>query len=112
CLGPAAVLATFVSMATRVRNGSARPRGGLAEAALQAPGSDQDNSPRTRTRSGTAGGSGSSTRSGSSGRPGSGGRAGSGGRDGTAGRSPRGTSGKAGRGTPARSGKKGKNGKG
>src|SRR5262249_29739117 len=32
------VLATFVSMATRARNGSARPRGGLDEAAPETPG--------------------------------------------------------------------------
>src|SRR5580704_3973904 len=35
CLGLSRVLATFVTMATRARNGSARPRGGLAEDALE-----------------------------------------------------------------------------
>ncbi len=77
-------------MATRVRNGSARPSGGLAEAALKAPGQDKSPPPRTRGRNST----------------------GTGRRGGSAGRSPRGTSSKPGRGGPARSGKKGKNGRG
>ena len=67
-------------MATRARNGSARQRGGLADAALQAPGPDDDESPRPRTGPGSRGGSTS--------------------------RSPRATSSKTGRSTTARSGQK------
>src|ERR1039457_2993053 len=67
-------------MATRARNGSARQRGGLADAALQAPGPDDDESPRPRTGPGSRGGSTS--------------------------RSPRATSSKTGRSTTARSGHK------
>jgi S-DNA-T family DNA segregation ATPase FtsK/SpoIIIE len=67
-------------MAPRARNGSARQRGGLADAALQAPGPDDDESPRPRTGPGSRGGSTS--------------------------RSPRATSSKTGRSTTARSGQK------
>src|ERR1039457_5818477 len=67
-------------MATRARNGSARQRGGLADAALQEPGPDDDESPRPRTGPGSRGGSTS--------------------------RSPRATSSKTGRSTTARSGQK------
>jgi S-DNA-T family DNA segregation ATPase FtsK/SpoIIIE len=102
----AGVLATFVSMATRARNGSARQRGGLAEAALPAPGLDEDEGPRPRTRSGS--GSGSGSRTGSGNRAGSSNRTGSGSRTGTRGGTgrPRGASGKPGRGSTARSGNK------
>ena len=110
CFGLSRVLATFVTMVTRARNGSARPRGGLAEPAPEAPGPGEGNQGRsadTRSGQGRAG-----TRAGG----GAGGRGDSGTRTqarGTAAnRSPRATSGKPGRNTHPRSGQKKKNGQG
>ena len=97
-------------MATRARNGSARPRGGQAEAALEAPGLEEDGGSRTRRSSG----SGTSSRAGTTSRGGSGSRASKTSGSTTTTRSPaqRGTSGKPGRGTQPRSGQKKKNTKG
>ena len=88
-------------MAPRARNGSARPRGGLAEAAFEAPGPEEDSGSRARPSSGSR----TSSRAGTTR---------SGGRAGTPARSParRGAGGKAGRGTQPRSGQKKKTGKG
>ena len=88
-------------MAPRARNGSARPRGGLAEAAFEAPGPEEDGGSRARPSAGSR----TSSRTGTTR---------SGGRAGTPARSParRGASGKAGRGTQPRSGQKKKTGKG
>ncbi len=86
-LGRARVIATFVIMATRARNGSTRPRGGPAEAAFEAPGSG-DGRPASRPRSRT----GTTTRGGAGSKSG--------------GTTRRGTTSKPGRGTTARSGKK------
>ncbi len=82
-------------MATRARNGSARPRGGLDEAAFEAPGLDEKASRATRSR-GAGARTGARTPA----------------RGTTATRSPRGTSGKPGRNSQPRSGQKKKNGKG
>ncbi len=100
-------------MATRARNGSARPRGGLAEAALEAPGPEEDGGGRTRSDSGSR----------ASSRAGSGSRASKTSASKTSASktsastttrspAPRGTSGKPGRGTQSRSGRKKKNAKG
>src|SRR5271157_1157896 len=98
-------------MATRARNGSARPRGGQAEAALEAPGLEEDGGSRTRRPSS---GGRTSSQTGTTSRGGSGSRASKTSGSTTATRSPagRGTSGKPGRGTQPRSGQKKKNAKG
>jgi S-DNA-T family DNA segregation ATPase FtsK/SpoIIIE len=90
-------------MATRARNGSARARGGLAEAAFEVPGPDEEGGSRARPKSGsrTASRTGNTSRSGS------------GGRGNASAKSPaRGESRKPGRNTQSRSGQKKKNGKG
>ena len=88
-------------MATRARNGSARQRGGPADAAFEAPGSGDESPPprpRARTGSTTRGGSGTGSRGGSASRGSAGSRSG--------GNARRGANSKPGRGTTARSGKK------
>jgi DNA segregation ATPase FtsK/SpoIIIE-like protein len=85
-------------MATRARNGSARPRGGLAEDALELLKPDEDGGSRARPSPGSR----------TSSRAGTTNRSGSAGRGKTTTRSPaqRGTSGKPGRGTQTRSAQK------
>src|SRR6266496_3792571 len=100
CLGGSRVLATFVIMATRARNGSARPRGGLAEDALELLKQDEDGGSRPRASSGSR--TSSSTGTTRSGR----------GSTTTRSPAPRGGSAKPGRGTQPRSGQKKKNAKG
>src|SRR5271165_6979640 len=104
CLGLSRVLATFVTMATRARNGSARPRGGQAEAAFEAPDPEEDAGSRTRPRPSSR----TSSRAGTTSRNGSRGR----GSTTTKSPVPRGTNGKPGRGTQPRSAQKKKNAKG
>src|SRR5271165_5165462 len=104
CLGLSRVLATFVTMATRARNGSARPRGGQAEAAFEVPEPGEDGGSRARPSSGSR----TSSRTGTTSRSGSAGR----GSTTTKSPAPRGGSGKPGRGTQPRSGQKKKNAKG
>ena len=82
-------------MATRARNGSARPRGGQAGAAFEAQGPDEEASPAPRSR---GAGARTGTRTPARGT--------------SATRSPSGTSGKPGRNTQPRSGQKKKGGKG
>ncbi len=111
-------------MATRARNGSARPSGGQAEAALETPEPEEDGGSRTRSTSSSR----TTSRTGTNSRGGSGSRASKTSASktsasktsasktsaSTATRSPapRGTSGKSGRGTQPRSGQKKKNAKG
>ena len=91
-------------MATRARNGSARPRGGLAEDALELLDPKEDGGSRTRPSPG-------SSRAGTTSRSGSRGRASTtSGSTTTRSPAPRGTSGKPGRGTQPRSGQKKKKG--
>ena len=91
-------------MATRARNGSARPRGGPAEDALELLDPKEDGGSRTRPSSArrTSSQTGTTSRSGSAGR----------GRTTTKSPAPRGGSGKPGRGTQPRSGQKKRNAKG
>ena len=91
-------------MATRARNGSARPRGGQAEAAFEAPDPEEDAGSRTRPRPSSR----TSSRAGTTSRNGSRGR----GSTTTKSPVPRGTNGKPGRGTQPRSAQKKKNAKG
>src|SRR5271166_662759 len=91
-------------MATRARNGSARPRGGQAEAAFEVPEPGEDGGSRARPSSGSR----TSSRTGTTSRSGSAGR----GSTTTKSPAPRGGSGKPGRGTQPRSGQKKKNAKG
>ena len=91
-------------MATRARNGSARPRGGQAEAAFEVPEPGEDGGSRARPSSGSR----TSSRTGTTSRSGSAGR----GSTTTKSPAPRGGIGKPGRGTQPRSGQKKKNAKG
>ena len=96
-------------MATRARNGSARPPGGPDEAALETPVPGEDGGSRTRSTSGGR----TSSRTGTTSRGGSGSRASkTSGSTTTRSPAPRGTSGKPGRGTQPRSGQKKKTAKG
>src|SRR6266702_2414464 len=104
CLGGSRVLATFVTMATRARKGSARPRGGLAEDALELLEPDKDGGSRSRPSSGSR----TSSQTGTTSRSGAGGR----GSTTTKSPAPRGTRAKPGRGNQPRSGKKKKASKG
>ncbi len=100
-------------MASRARNGSARPRGGLAEDALELLDPEKDGGSRTPPSSGgrTSSRAGTTSRSGSRGRAST--TSSSTTSSSTTSRSPapRGTSGKPGRGTQPRSGQKKKKGK-
>src|SRR6266567_1041110 len=104
CFGVSRVLATFVTMATRARNGSARPRGGLAEDALELLEPDEDGGSRSRPSSGSR----TSSQTGTTSRSGAGGR----GSTTTKSPAPRGTRAKPGRGNQPRSGQKKKTSKG
>src|SRR6266702_127966 len=104
CLGGSRVLATFVTMATRARKGSARPRGGLAEDALELLEPDKDGGSRSRPSSGSR----TSSQTGTTSRSGAGGR----GSTTTKSPAPRGTRAKPGRGNQPRSGQKKKTSKG
>ena len=90
-------------MATRASNGSARPRGGLAEDALELLDSKEDGGSRTRPSPGSS--AGTTSRSGSRGRAST-----TSGSTTTRSPAPRGTSGKPGRGSQPRSGQKKKKG--
>ncbi len=91
-------------MATRARNGSARPRGGLAEDALELLEPDKDGGSRSRPSSGSR----TSSQTGTTSRSGAGGR----GSTTTKSPAPRGTRAKPGRGNQPRSGQKKKTSKG
>ena len=93
-------------MATRARNGFARPRGGLAEDALELLDPKEDGGSRTRPSQRT--GRRTSSQTGTTSRSGSAGR----GSTTTKSPAPRGGRGKPGRGTQPRSGQKKKNAKG
>ena len=99
------------------RNRSGRPRGGLADAAFEAPGYDDDDwdyPARNRPSRGGSAGRGASGASKSASKNGRGGKGSNGSSRSTASRSSRGTSGQRGRNTTSRSGpkKKGTNRKG
>ena len=95
-------------MATRARNGSARPRGGLAEDALELLDPKEDGGSRPRPSPGNRTGRRTSSQTGTTSRSGSAER----GSTTTKSPAPRGGSGKPGRGTQPRSGQKKKNAKG